>query len=107
MRTGVVERLLVKNGATVDTAQDGDQGTRKAMAGTFDVILMDIQMPKLDGYQAKEILDRSGYRKPVIALTAHAMSDERIKTEAAGFAGHLTKPLNAAELISTLSALKP
>ncbi|MBC7457166.1 MAG: PAS domain-containing protein [Bdellovibrionaceae bacterium] len=99
----LVEQLLVKNGATVDTAQDGDEGVKKALSGSFDVVLMDIQMPKLDGYQAKAELDKSGYEKPVIALTAHAMSDERIKTQAAGFAGHLTKPLNRTELLKTLA----
>ncbi len=100
----LVERLLTKNGATVDTAQDGEEGVAKALSGSFDVVLMDIQMPKLDGYQAKKALDKSGYKKPVIALTAHAMSDERIKTQAAGFAGHLTKPLNGTELLNTLAS---
>ena len=66
---------------------------------------MDIQMPTLDGYQAKEALDQRGYQKPVIALTAHAMFDERVKTQAAGFAGHLTKPLNKTELLNTLASL--
>ncbi len=102
----LVERLLTKNGATVETARDGDEGVNKAMSGAFDVVLMDIQMPKLDGYQAKQVLDRSDYQKPIIALTAHAMSDERIKTKAAGFAGHLTKPLNGPELLNTLATFK-
>ncbi len=61
-------------------------------------------MPKLDGYQAKLALDKKGYKKPVIALTAHAMSDERIKTQAAGFTGHLTKPLNGTELLNKLAS---
>ncbi|RYZ90079.1 MAG: response regulator, partial [Proteobacteria bacterium] len=99
----LVQRLLIKNGATVETARDGDEGAMKALAGNFQVVLMDLQMPKMDGYQAKQALDRSGYQQPVIALTAHAMSDERVKTKAAGFAAHLTKPLNAPDLLATLS----
>lgn len=49
---------------------------------------------ELDGYQAKQTWDRRGYEKPVTALTAHAMTDERLKTKAAGFAGHLTNRLS-------------
>ncbi|RZA20224.1 MAG: hybrid sensor histidine kinase/response regulator [Proteobacteria bacterium] len=101
----LVARLLMKNGALVETAQDGDEGYRMALSGSFDVVLMDIQMPTMDGYQAKQALDMRGYKKPVIALTAHAMIDERFKTEAAGFAGHLTKPLIAAELLKTVASI--
>ena len=60
-------------------------------------------MPVMDGYQAKQVLDNWGIRTPVIALTAHAMSDERKKTHDAGFVGHLTKPIDADELVRTVS----
>ncbi len=83
------------------TAQDG---VKKALSGSFDAILMDIQMLKLDGYQAKLALDKRGYDEPVIALTARTMSDERVKTKKASFAGHLTKPLNGTELVSTMAS---
>jgi CheY-like chemotaxis protein len=63
---------------------------------------MDIQMPIMDGYQAIRALRKLGYRTPVIALTAHAMVEERAKTRAAGFASHLTKPLDAQELLQTI-----
>ncbi|RZA22751.1 MAG: response regulator [Proteobacteria bacterium] len=100
----LVVRLLKKNGALVETAQDGGEGYRMALSGSFDIVLMDIQMPTMDGYQAKHALDMRGYKKPVIALTAHAMMEERFKTEAAGFAGHLTKPLIATELLKTVAS---
>lgn len=100
----LVDRMLSKRGAKVDTASDGDEGYKKAIAGNYDVVLMDLQMPKMDGYQAKEMLDRNGYKKPVIALTAHAMSDERNNTKAAGFSDHLTKPIVTADLIAALRA---
>ncbi len=101
----LVTHLLTKNGAVVETASDGREALEKAIVGKHDVILMDIQMPTMDGYQAKKALDERGYPKPVIALTAHAMAEERLKTKSAGFAGHLTKPLAADELLQTVAHL--
>lgn len=101
----LITRLLTRHGASVDTASDGLDGYHKALLQSFDVILMDIQMPNMDGYQAKQALDKAGYERPVIALTAHAMSDERAKTSTAGFAGHLTKPLIASQLLQTVATL--
>lgn len=98
----LVERLLKKKGATVETVGDGAQAYRRAMVGNFDVVLMDIQMPILDGYEATRALRDAGYRRPIIALTAHAMAEERARSYAAGCDGHLTKPLNSEELVSTL-----
>ncbi len=98
-------RILSKNGAQVETANDGEESINKAISGEFDLVLMDIQMPKLDGYQAKNELDRLAYKKPVIALTAHAMAEEREKTRLAGFVGHLTKPLDAPELLKVIGEL--
>ncbi|MES2744028.1 MAG: ATP-binding protein [Bdellovibrionota bacterium] len=98
-------RILGKSGAKVETASDGDEGVKAALSSEFDVILMDIQMPKLDGYQAKEALDTLGYQRPIVALTAHAMADERQRTKAAGFAAHLTKPIDGVELLETLASL--
>jgi PAS domain S-box-containing protein len=101
----LVKRLLTKHGAEVDTATDGREGFDFAVRGSHDLILMDIQMPNMDGYQAKRALDNQGYSKPVIALTAHAMEEEQKKTLEAGFAGHLTKPLNNDELLKTVALL--
>jgi signal transduction histidine kinase/ActR/RegA family two-component response regulator len=101
----LVTHVLKSNGAQVETASDGLEALHKAMHGNHDVILMDIQMPRMDGYQAKKALDERAYPKPVIALTAHAMAEERVKTKSAGFAGHLTKPLDAAELVQTVAEL--
>ena len=98
----LVERLLKKKGVIVETAANGAEAYRQALAGEFDVVLMDIQMPVLDGYEATRALREAGYRKPIIALTAHAMAEERARSHAAGCDGHLTKPLNSEELVSTL-----
>lgn len=102
----LVESFLTKYGATVETAEDGQEAFEKASISDFDVILMDIQMPRMDGYQAKAELDRIQYPKPVVALTAHAMKEERVKTQQAGFAGHLTKPLVPSELLSTVASFQ-
>jgi CheY-like chemotaxis protein len=99
----LVKRLLTKNGVIVESAANGLEGVAKATSDSYDVILMDIQMPMMDGYQAKKVLDEMGYRKPIIALTAHAMSEERQKTAQAGFVTHLTKPLIANELFKAVS----
>ncbi|MDQ3230516.1 MAG: response regulator, partial [Pseudobdellovibrionaceae bacterium] len=101
----LIARLLTQNGAEVNIAGDGVEGFNEALSGSYDIILMDIQMPKMDGYQAKEVLDRRGYKQPIIALTAHAMTDERLKTKTAGFAGHLTKPIVSSELLNTVASI--
>ncbi|HVK62699.1 MAG TPA: response regulator, partial [Bdellovibrionales bacterium] len=75
----LIWHLLNKRGALIDTAENGLLGYRKALAGNFDVVLMDIQMPEMDGYTATHKLRTAGYQKPIIALTAHAMSEVRQK----------------------------
>ena len=98
----LVNRLLSKNGAWVELAGDGAQAVEKALANTYDIVLMDIQMPIMDGFEAIEILRQKNYNKPVIALTAHAMLEDQLKTKAAGFAGHLTKPIDVHELVESI-----
>ena len=98
----LVKRILTKKGARVETASDGHQAIVKAMSGSFDLVLMDIQMPIMDGYQALKTLLSLGYAAPIVALTAHAMTEERVKTKDAGFVAHLTKPLAAQELVATV-----
>ena len=101
----LVKRLLTKNGAYVDLANDGEEAIAKAVSTSYDIILMDIQMPKMDGYQAIEILNQKKYRIPIVALTAHAMLEDQNNTKKAGFLGHLTKPINMDELIQTVRKL--
>ncbi len=95
-------RYLTKHGAIVQTVDNGLVGYRTALVGDFDIVLMDIQMPVMDGYTATSKLREAGYRKPVIALTAHAMNEVRKKALNVGYTDHLTKPINQAELIHTL-----
>ncbi len=98
----LVSRFLNKAGAEVELANNGLEGVRKALLGNHDVVLMDIQMPELDGYGATTQLRESGFLKPIIALTAHAMVSERRRCLNAGFNDHLTKPVNRLALIERI-----
>ena len=99
--------LLKKAGATVDIATDGQMGIDKAVGGQPDVVLMDIQMPRMDGYQALKVLRERGFTRPVIALTAHAMKEERERAAAKGFVDFTTKPINREVLLDMVEKYKP
>lgn len=100
----LIWHFLTKAGAQLDSAENGLDGYKKALNGNYDLVLMDVQMPLMDGYTATQKLREHGYRKPIIALTAHAMSEVRKKCLAAGYTDHLTKPINPKELISCIAS---
>jgi CheY-like chemotaxis protein len=95
-------RYLKKAGAKVEFASDGLEGVEKAQQNKYHAILMDVQMPKLDGYGATKKIRQDGIKTPIIALTAHAMKEERENALRSGFDGYLIKPLNPLLLIETL-----
>ncbi len=96
--------LLRSRGARVAIANDGLSGCKAAFLGAFGVVLMDIQMPVLDGYEAMAKLRAGGYLRPVIALTAHAMKGESDLCREAGFAHYLTKPVSCDVLTRVVAA---
>jgi CheY-like chemotaxis protein len=101
----LVKNFLAKSGAVVATAASGQQALELAAAHSYELILLDIQMPEMDGYQTLKRLREQDFQKPIVALTAHAMADERQHTQEAGFHAHLTKPLDAVELVATVARL--
>jgi signal transduction histidine kinase/CheY-like chemotaxis protein len=106
----LISMILRKAGAEVDLADNGRIAVEMALAalsaGTpYDAVLMDMQMPEMDGYQATDRLRQAGYDKPIIALTAHAMSGDRQKCLDAGCDDYATKPVDRGALLGTLARL--
>lgn len=99
----LIAMYLRKSGAIVRSANDGAQGVELALTENFDILLMDIQMPVLDGHEATKKLRLSKYNKPIIALTANAMKEEREKCMQSGFTEFLTKPIQREQLIEMLA----
>ncbi|MGB0768999.1 MAG: response regulator, partial [Phycisphaeraceae bacterium] len=98
-----------KAGAEVQLAENGQIGKDLALSAwrggePFDVVLMDMQMPVLDGYDATGQLRDAGYERPIIALTAHAASSDRDKCLSAGCTDYLSKPVDRHELIRTIAS---
>jgi PAS domain S-box-containing protein len=100
----LIRVTLTRSGANVATAENGKIALQLAAGEPFDLILMDMQMPVMDGYTATRILRDRGFTQPIIALTAHAMIGDREKCEAAGCSGYLSKPINMDELVRTVLA---
>lgn len=102
----LMSRILKLNGAYFDIAENGAVGVEKAMAGNFDVILMDVQMPVMDGFQAMLELRKRNYSGPIIALTAHAMREDRDLCLDRGFDDHMSKPVDRGKLKELLAAYR-
>ncbi|MDX5297709.1 MAG: PAS domain S-box protein [Gammaproteobacteria bacterium] len=96
----VAQGLLGELGLSVTVADDGRQGVDKALGGAFDLILMDCQMPVMDGYAAtREIRDRLGEQAPpIVAMTANVLAGDREACLAAGMVDHVGKPIDVPEL---------
>ncbi len=95
--------LLRIAGAEVDIASNGKEAMEKAWAEHYDLCLMDLQMPVLDGYEATAELRKRGYKDPILALTAHASQEERSRCLSSGFDGHITKPIDRNSLLERVA----
>jgi CheY-like chemotaxis protein len=96
--------LLQQAGLEVDTAEDGRQALDKACARTYALILMDMQMPVLNGIDATQAIRLASMNKetPIVALTANAYEDDRRRCLAAGMNGHLSKPIHPEALLEAI-----
>ncbi|MDA0170904.1 ATP-binding protein [Solirubrobacter taibaiensis] len=99
----VATEMLRKRGVPVEIAVDGREAVAKVLAGSYAAVLMDCQMPELDGFAATRELRSLGVTLPIIAVTANAMKGDREQCLAAGMDDYLSKPLHAAELDAVLS----
>src|SRR5439155_626091 len=100
----VAVAMLLRRGHTVDTVSNGREAVAAVQRRAYDVVLMDIQMPEMDGFEATAAIRSLPHRKdlPIVALTAHALSGERENCLARGMTGYLAKPFKAHELFAVL-----
>jgi len=100
-------RLLEKAGHVVTIAANGKEAVDQVAARPFDLVLMDVQMPEMDGYEATQAirLSEQGDRRhlPIVALTAHAMVGDREKCLQAGMDGYVTKPVQPPVLFAAMA----
>jgi CheY-like chemotaxis protein len=106
----LILRVLEKKGFIVDIANNGRECVQKWGENTYDIILMDIQMPEMDGIEATEQIrkledDSSNSTIPIIALTAHAMKGDRERFLEAGMNNYISKPIKQAELMGAIEKL--
>jgi CheY-like chemotaxis protein/HPt (histidine-containing phosphotransfer) domain-containing protein len=104
-------RVLEKRGHTVTVAANGQEALAALQRQSFDLMLMDVQMPDMDGFEVTAAVraeeQSTGKRMPIIALTAHAVKGYREKCLAAGMDGFITKPIRTQELLATIDEVAP
>ena len=107
MNRDMLSRRLQKKGFEVAMAVDGRQGVEMARAGGYDLILMDMSLPEIDGWEATRQLRAAPETKvvPIIGLTAHAMAGDREKALEAGCNDYDTKPVELPRLLGKIAAL--
>lgn len=98
----LVVEILRSKGFNVQTAEDGEEAIRKTVNEVFDLILMDIELPGIDGIEATKIIREKNKYVPIIALTSYAMKGDRERFLSAGFDDYISKPLDVIEFISKL-----
>jgi PAS domain S-box-containing protein len=108
----VIIRFLKQSPVTIEVVEDGQQALEKYITGRFDVVLMDIQMPVMDGFEATRAIrawekENKVPHTPIVALTAHAFEEQRKLCLEAGCTEFLSKPVKKKDLLNTLTSLFP
>jgi signal transduction histidine kinase/DNA-binding response OmpR family regulator len=102
-------RILEKRGHSVTVAPDGQAAVEAFQAGGFELVLMDIQMPRMDGFEAtaaiRKIEQLTGGHIPIVAMTAHALVGDRERCIASGMDGYVSKPIRTSELFATIEKM--
>ncbi len=102
-------RLLEKMGHSVSVAEDGKKALETMAQGIFDLVMMDVQMPVMDGFEATRIIRNqelgTGTHVPIVAMTAHAMKGDREECLQSGMDGYVSKPIDTQELYETIDNL--
>ncbi len=108
----IAEAILERAGIETERVEDGIQCVNRIVempVGTYDMILMDIQMPQMDGYKATRVIrnlpDQEKACIPILAMTANAFEEDKRETAAAGMNGHIAKPIQVDQLLSTLAEI--
>jgi CheY-like chemotaxis protein len=109
MNRDMLSRRLARRGFTIEIAIDGREGVEMAKTGGYDLVLMDMSLPEIDGWEATRLLRAAPETKglPIIALTAHAMAGDREKALEAGANDYDTKPIDLARLLEKIAAVLP
>jgi CheY-like chemotaxis protein len=105
----VVTAVLRKRGFNIELANDGREALRMLEDNEFDVVLMDVQMPVLDGLETTRLIRQNPRwsNLPIIAMTAHAMNGDRARCLEAGMSGYIAKPMHPADLVDLLHQFLP
>ena len=100
-----LEKILKDNGYDIDVVHDGKEGLAYATAGQYDVIILDVMMPKMDGFETTREIRRAGISTPIMLLTARDATADKITGFDSGADDYMTKPFSPAELMAHLRAL--
>ena len=103
----VASRMLEKNGHTIVTVNNGKEALEMLADGEFDAVLMDVQMPEMDGLEATAAIrareQGTDRHLPIVALTAHALTGDRERCLGAGMDSYISKPVQSAQLLQALA----
>ena len=100
-----LKMMLEKRGFTVEVAYDGEDGAEYALLGVYDLLILDVMMPKMDGYQLAREVRSKRCNTPILMLTARSTLEDRIQGLNAGADYYLTKPFDSRELLACINAL--